>query len=87
MWIIISITGHKHPKSLLPYINSCSNEKRQEMNSILNSYGKDKEANNDIESEPISAQASVAVQINGSKTIEQNLLCENWKQMGMKMFD
>ena len=81
---IISITGHKDPKSLLPYIKSCSNEKRREVSSILNSYGKDQNAKNDSESEP---QASVAVQISGSKTIEQNLLCENWKQMGMKMFD
>ena len=81
---IISITGHKDPKSLLPYIKSCSNEKRRKMSSILNSYGKDQNAKNDSESEP---QASVAVQISGSKTIEQNLLCENWKQMGMKMFD
>ena len=84
---IISITGHKDAKSLLPYIKSCSNEKRREMSSILNSYGKDKKAKNDAESEPISTQAPVAVQISGSKTIERNLLCENWKQMGMKMFD
>ena len=31
---IITITGHKNPKSLLPYIKRCSNEKRREMSGI-----------------------------------------------------
>ena len=73
---IISATGNKHPKIVLPYIKTCSNAKRREM-SILSSYGKDR----DSENQPRSTQASV--DISDSKVMEQSLFCENWKQIGL----
>lgn len=35
-----AVTGHKYPKSLLPYVNSTSNARRKSTSAILHSYGK-----------------------------------------------
>ena len=37
---IISVTGHKDPKSLMPYVASTSSNIRREMSSVLMNYGK-----------------------------------------------
>ena len=37
---IISVTGHKDPKSLLPYVASTGNEQRKNMSNTLHNYGK-----------------------------------------------
>ena len=37
---IISVTGHKDPKSLLPYVASTGNEQRKKMSNTLHNYGK-----------------------------------------------
>ena len=60
---IISVTGHKYPKSLLPCIRSCSNEKRREMSTILNNYGKEKSRSN---KENEITPSSVVVEANDS---------------------
>ena len=38
---IIAVTGHKDPRSLLPYVRSVSNEKRKAMSNTLYEYGRE----------------------------------------------
>ena len=80
---IISVTGHKDPKSLLPYIRSCSNEKRREMSTILNNYGREEKSRSNKENEITPA---VIVEANDSDESPQTL-CDNRKQFPMKMFE
>ena len=52
----------------------------------LTNYGEDNKENKVEESNPQPDQNSVAAEMS-DKVCEQSMLCDSWKQMGLKMFE
>ena len=69
---IIAVTGHKDPKSLLPYVASTGNEQRKQMSNTLHKYGKCSNKPESI-STCITGSASSGQENNSNLTLNYNM--------------